>query len=385
MIDRPFWSRRVETSWQTRSLVWLSGARRLGKTILSRGLAGARCFNGDLPEVRGRLADPTGFLRGFPDGSRIVLDEIHRAEDPSGILKIAADEFPRLRVLATGSSSPSAGGGFRDALTGRKWTVPLTPVLWRECPAWLGAADLDRRLLHGGFPEPLLAAEPDPEWFEEWLDSFFARDIQALFAVRNRGGFLRLVALTLTHHGGLPDASSLAGDAGITRPTALAYLDLLDLCGFTVRLAPFHGGGRREIARRPRLYALDTGLVCHARGWNALRPADRGGLWEGLVLDELRAEIPRSRLHYWRDRDGREVDFAVPVGRDRVAAIAAKVSPEAFSPRSLRVFRDAYPDGPNLLCCPFVEEPYRRRFGAFEVTVCEPRQVPALLRAEPDD
>lgn len=134
VIERPFWSHRIETSWQTRSLVWLSGARRLGKTILSRGLAGARCFNCDLPEVRARLADPVGFLRAFPDGSRIVLDEIHRAEDPSGILKIAADEFPHLRVLATGSSSPSAGGRFRDALTGRKWTVPLTPVLWRECP-----------------------------------------------------------------------------------------------------------------------------------------------------------------------------------------------------------------------------------------------------------
>lgn len=38
-----------------------------------------------------------------------------------------------------------------------------------------------------------------------------------------------------------------------------------------------------------------------------------------------------------------------------------------------------------LLCCPFVEEPYRRRFGAFEVTVCEPRQIPARLRAERDD
>lgn len=383
VVERLFWRHRIETSWQTRSLVWLSGARRLGKTILSRGLAGARTFNCDLPEVRARLADPTGFLRGFPDGSRIVLDEIHRAEDPSGILKIAADEFPGLRVLATGSSSPSAGGRFRDALTGRKWTVPLTPVLWRECPAWLGAADLDRRLLHGGFPERLLAGEPDPEWFEEWLDSFFARDLQALFSVRNRDGFLRLVALTLTHHGGLPDASSLARDAGLSRPTTLAYLDLLDLCGFTVRLPPFHGGGKREIARRPRLYALDTGLVCHARGWNALRPADRGGLWEGLVLDELRAETPRSPLRYWRDRDGREVDFVVPVDRDRVAAIEAKVSPDAFSPRSLRVFRDAYPDGPNLLCCPFVEEPYRRRFGTFEVTVCEPRQIPALLRAEP--
>ena len=383
VVERSFWRRRIEDSWQSRSIVWLSGARRLGKTILGRGLPEVRYFNCDLPEVRARLSDPVAFLRGFPDGSRMVLDEIHRAEDPSEILKIAADEFPGLRLLATGSSSLSAGGRFRDALTGRKWTVPLTPVLWRECPDWLDAADLDRRLLHGGFPDRLLAAGPHPEWFEEWLDSFFARDIQALFSVRNRGGFLRLVSLTLAHHGGLPDASSLARDAGITRPTALAWLDLLDLCGFTVRVPPFHGGGKREIVRRPRLYALDSGLVCHARGWNALRPADRGVLWEGLVLDELRAAAPRSGIRYWRDREGREVDFVLPAGRGRVAAVEAEISPDAFSPRALRVFREAYPDGPDLLCCPFVEAPYRRRFGSREVTVCEPRQIPALLRAEP--
>ena len=41
---------------------------------------------------------------------------------------------------------------------------------------------------------------------------------------------------------------------------------------------PFHGGGRRELVRQPRLFALDTGLVCQVRGWTSLRPADRGPL-----------------------------------------------------------------------------------------------------------
>lgn len=382
MIERPFWRHRIEDAWRTRSIVWLSGARRLGKTVLGRGLGDCDYFNCDLPAVQARLADPEAFLRGLPAGSRAVLDEVHRAEDPSSLLKIAADEFPEARLLATGSSSLFAGRKFRDSLAGRKWTVPLRPILWRECPDWLGAADLDRRLLHGGFPEQLLAEAPDPAWFEEWLDGFFARDIQALFEVRNRGGFLRLVSLALVHNGGLPDASSLARDAGVSRPTTVAYLDLLDLCGITVRLPPFHGGGRRELRRRPRLYGLDTGLVCHARGWTGLRPADRGPLWENLALDELLAELPASRLHYWRDGAGREVDFVIPCGRDRVAAVEAKISPDAFSAGGLRAFREAYPEGPDLLCCPFVEEPYPRRFGGKTVTVCSPGHIPALLRAD---
>ena len=381
LTSRPFWVERIETLWRSRNIVWLAGARRLGKTVLSRQLPKVQVFNCDLPSVRERLADPELFYATLAPDRRIVLDEVHRAEDPSGLLKIGADEHPGVRILATGSSTLHASARFRDSLVGRKWPLRLAPVLWRECPDWLGAADLDRRLLHGGFPEQLLAAEPDPQWFEEWADSFFARDVHALFGARNRAGFLRAVSLAVARNGELLDVSALGRDAGVSRPTAVHYLDLLDACQVTVRLPPFHGGGRREMVRRPRLYAFDTGLVCHFKGWTRLRPADRGPLWENLVLDELLTAVPRSALHYWRDAAGHEVDFAIAAGRDRVAAVEAKVSPEAFDARSLRAFRDAYPNGPNLLCCPLATEPYPKRYAEFTVTVCAPQDAGALLNA----
>ena len=376
---RSFWVDRIEALWRSRSIVWLAGARRLGKTVLGHQTPEAQVFNCDLPSVRERLADPELFYGSLAADCRIVLDEVHRADDPSGLLKIGADEHPGVRILATGSSTLHASARFRDSLVGRKWPLRLAPVLWRECRDWLGADDLDRRLLHGGFPEQLLAAAPDPAWFEEWADSFFARDVHALFGARNRAGFLRVVSLVFTLNGALLDVTSLARDAGVSRPTAVGYLDVLDACQVAIRLPPFHGGGRREMVRRPRLYALDTGLVCHFRGWTGLRPTDRGPLWENLVLDELLTAVPRSALHYWRDAAGHEVDFAVVTGRDRVAAIEAKVSPDAFDAKSLRAFRSAYPDGPNLLCCPLVAAPHPRRFAGFTVTVCAPAHAGPLL------
>ena len=119
----------------------------------------------------------------------------------------------------------------------------------------------------------------------------------------------------------------------------------------------------------------------HLRGWTDLRPADRGPLWENLVVDELLTAIPQSRIHYWRDGAGHEVDFAIVAGRDRVAAVEAKTSPDGFNAKALARFRRAYPDGPNVLCCPFVDEPILRRLGGFEVTVCAPSQVAELIRA----
>ena len=379
-IRRSFWVDGIERAWDSRNIVWLSGARRLGKTVLSRQVPDVRYLNCDLPSVRDRLADPESFFARLPPGSRIVLDEVHRAEDPAGLLKIAADAWPGIRVLATGSSTLYASRRFSDSLVGRKWPIRFAPVLWRESPNWTGAPDLERRLLNGGFPDQLLAPAPDPLWFEEWMDSFFARDVLPLFDVRGRGGFLRVVASLFVRNGELLDISSVARDAGVSRPTAVQYLDILDDCHLAVRVPPFHGGGRRELVRRPRAYALDTGLVCHLRGWTNLRPADRGALWENLVLDELLTAIPRSRVHYWRDATGHEVDFAIVAGRDRVAAVEAKISPDGFSPKSLARFRRAYPDGPNLLCCPYVDEPVPRRLGGFEVTLCAPAQVGELIR-----
>ncbi len=379
-ILRPFWVNRIERAWDSRNIVWLSGARRLGKTVLSRQLPDARYFNCDLPSVRDRLTDPEAFFAHLPPGSRIVLDEVHRAEDPAGLLKIAADAWPGIRVLATGSSTLYASRRFSDSLVGRKWPIRFAPVLWRESPGWTGAANLERRLLNGGFPDQVLLPSPDPRWFEEWMDSFFARDILPLFDVRSRGGFLRVVASVFVRNGALLDISAVARDAGVSRPTAVQYLDILDDCHLTVRVPPYHGGGRREMVRRPRAYALDTGLVCHLRGWTSLRPADRGPLWENLVLDELLTAIPQSRIHYWRDAAGHEVDFAIVAGRDRVAAVEAKISPDGFSPKALARFRKAYPDGPNLLCCPHVDAPVPQRLGGFEVTLCAPAQVAELIR-----
>jgi predicted AAA+ superfamily ATPase len=219
----------------------VSGVRRIGKTILAKELPDNEYFNCDLPSTRTQLEDPEFFLHNRTVPGRIVLDEIHRLDDPSSLLKIAADEFPLLRILATGSSTLDATRKFRDNLAGRKHMLLLTPVLWSEC-ADFGIADIDRRLLHGGFPEMLLAAAPDPAFFQEWLDSLYARDIMELFGIRNRIGFMSLLRLLLHRSGGLLDVTDLSKESGLSRPTVLAHLEALETSHAIVRVAPWAGG-----------------------------------------------------------------------------------------------------------------------------------------------
>jgi predicted AAA+ superfamily ATPase len=68
---------------QKRSIVWLSGVRRVGTTSLCKQLGNAVYLNCDLPSVQRQLADPEFFLAQRGHARIVVLDEIHRANDPS--------------------------------------------------------------------------------------------------------------------------------------------------------------------------------------------------------------------------------------------------------------------------------------------------------------
>ncbi len=375
MTRRPFWERRIAEAWAKRPVVWLSGVRRVGKTTLARMLGSATFLNCDLPSIGRRLADPESFFASVDPAGVVVFDEIHRLEDPSRVLKIAADEHPRLRVLATGSSTLTVTRKFRDSLTGRKATVYLPPILWSECRQAFRIRNLDHRLLHGGLPEPLLARKKDPAFFSEWVDGYYARDIQELFRVRNRVGFLRLFRLLLMQSGGMADISSLAKESELSRPTVMAHVEALSVAHAIFPVSPFAGGGRREIIRRPRIYGFDTGFVTFVKGWDRIREDDRGLLWEHLVLDEMRARVDERTIGYWRDKSGRELDFVVKRSQGVVDVLECKASPDNFDPEGLRVFRAQYPKGSNFVASPWIDVPYTRRYGDLVVTCGTPADL----------
>lgn len=361
MIIRPFWVNKIEQAWLQRPIVWLSGVRRVGKTTIAKMFSDTKYFNCDLPSVARRLEDPEIFFSSIDKDSKVIFDEIHRLPDPSNLLKIGADEFSNLKILATGSSTITATKKFRDSLTGRKKTIYLPPVLWNESISEFGIKDLDKRLLHGGLPEPLQAEKKDPSFFTEWIDSFYARDIQELFNVRNREGFISLLHLLLRQSGRLIDYTQLAKLSGLSRPTVKAHIEAMIISHAVFLLKPFSGGGRREITQRPKCYAFDTGFVSFIKGWEGIREEDRGLLWEHLVLDSLRSIHPESNLFFWLDKSGREIDFVIKRDNKNVDTFECKVNPSNFSTKNLKVFRDLYPNGQNICLSPNIIENFTTR------------------------
>src|SRR2546425_612443 len=100
------------------------------------------------------------------------------------------------------------------------------------------------------------------------LSPYFARDVQELFRLEKRAGFLRVLSLLLRQSGGLLSVTNLASDSQISRPTIMNWLEVYEVTHTIRVLRPFAAGGRREIVAQPKVYGFDTGFVCHTRGWD---------------------------------------------------------------------------------------------------------------------
>lgn len=376
MIERPHWKQRIKDAWKEAPIVWLSGVRRAGKTTIAQSLEGPKdvlYLNCDLPATEERVRDPELFFRSC-EKPVVIFDEIHQLSDPSRLLKIGADGFPKIKILATGSSTLAAGKKFRDTLTGRKRTVHLLPVLWTELGLF-SCTDISRRLLLGGLPQALLAGPKNPSFYREWLDSFFARDIQRLFSFRDMEKFNVFFEYVLRQSGGQMEIARAASELGTSRVTLDNHLQALEITHAVTRVRPFFGGGQKEIVKMPKIYGFDTGFITFVRGWDPLRSEDHGTLWEHLVLEYLQASFPNEIPRYWRDKAGREVDFILARKRDEIDVVECKWNPSDFDASSLQAFRSYYPKGENYLVCPLSAPAYLKRFGNLTVKICDPSHI----------
>jgi len=343
MVNRKFWLKKIEKAWKHRSIIWLSGVRRVGKTYLSLSVPDVEYFDCELPRTRKVFEDPEGFLESL-GSKKIIIDEIHRLANPSEILKIAADHYPHIKILATGSSTLGVTSKFKDTLTGRKNEIWLTPAISEDLNNFK-LANIQKRFLRGGLPPFFLSKKILESDFQEWIDSYWAKDIQELFRIERRYSFQKFFELIMVQSGGIFEASSFTSSCEVSRTTITNYLKVLEATYIASVIRPFHTHRPTEIVAAPKVYGFDTGFVCFFRGWDSLRQQDLGILWEHYVLNEIQAQLQSRQVLYWRDKRGHEIDFVlVPRGQQKSPiAIECKWSAKQMEYNSLKSFLNQYP------------------------------------------
>ena len=365
MKNRTFWLKKIEQNWR-RPVLWISGVRRIGKTCLCRMIPGIQYFDCELPRVRRMMKDPESFLEDLK-GQRIVLDEVHRLDDPSEVLKIAADHYSSVKVIATGSSTLGASARFRDTLTGRKTDLWLTPLMSIDLEDF-ASQDLSYRLLRGGMPSFFLEKDLPERDFQDWMDAFWAKDIQELFRLERRHSFQMFIELLMAQSGGMFEATRFAAPCEVSRTTISNYLEVLQATFVINIVRPFSTHRPTEIVSAPKVYGFDTGFVCYYRGWYSLRNEDYGLLWEHYVLNEIHANFQTRRINYWRDKRGHEVDFIIARRNQPPVAIECKWSASDFDPAGIKAFRNQYLKGENFVVANDVDRQYKRSYANIRVT-----------------
>ena len=353
-------SARLEERLRLFPAVALLGPRQVGKTTLARAFAESdearerRSVKKGLyldlenPVDREKLADAPGYLATKRD-RLVVLDEIHRAPHLFQTLRGVIDERirggePAGQFLLLGSASMDLLRQSGESLAGRIAYLELGPLDIRE----LAESDPMRLWIRGGFPRSFLApTDADSAvWRESFIRTYLERDIPAL-GPRVPADTLRRFWTMLSHsQGGLWNAAALARSLAVDGKTVARYVDLLVDLLLVRRLPPFHANVRKRLAKSPKMYVRDSGIV-----HTLLRLDDAEGVlghpiagasWEGFVIETLlRAAPERAQASFYRTASGVEIDLILELPGARVWAIEIQ---RGLAPAVEKGFRVALDD-----------------------------------------
>lgn len=322
-----------------KKMVFISGPRQVGKTTMARRIItdSARYLNWDIPEHRERI-----LRRELPPRGGILFDEIHKYRSWRNYLKGLADRPDKpWKILVVGSARLDAYRFGGDSLQGRYHFLRLHPFSVAEL-GLIKSGELQDLLRLGGFPEPFLSGSETEalRWSREYRTLIIRDEIASLEAIVDLGN-LELLALRLPQLVGSPlSVNSLREDLQVSHKTVSRWLQALERLYMIYRLPPFGGPRIRAVKKEQKHYQYDWALVPDmARRFENL-VAGHLLKWVHFQQDTLGRDLD---LRYFRDVDGREVDFVVTEGGKPIRLIEAKWGDETVD-RGLRYLKARFPE-----------------------------------------
>jgi predicted AAA+ superfamily ATPase len=316
----------------------LTGPRRAGKTTLLRKLfPHASYVLLEDPDAIARFrADPRQFIAELE--TPVILAEVQNVPEIFGYIRarIDARSSRKGQWFLTGSQEAPLMRGVTESMAGRAAIFNLLPLSLQESDKVT--------LLRGGFPEALGRPATAAVWFRSYVQTYLERDVRSVASIRDLATFRRFLAVLATRCGQVINRADLAASIGLSAPTVAHWLGVLELTGQILLVPPFFENLGKRLIKSPKLHFVDAGLACHLLGIETATQLDRspflGALFEGFVASEiLKAQIAKGRarsLYYFRDQQGLEVDFVVPLAESRLALVEAKASrsvrPDAAAP-----------------------------------------------------
>lgn len=323
-------------------VVLVTGARQVGKTTVLKQHLGNDFNYVSMENPRDYLLAKEDAVLFFESKTLpLIIDEVQRVPELFSPIKWIVDQSEEKgRIVLTGSQTYHLMKGVSESLAGRIRILEMPGLSLRELSGnsssphpYVPEVMVDSLnspltdvwdLIHrGSMPE---LQDPNIDWdlfYTNYVAAYLERDVRELVNVKNEAKFYSFMVACAARTGQLLNASDIANTVDVDHKTVKAWLSVLQASNIVRVIEPFWPNIDKRLTKTPKIFFMDTGLVCHLTRWTTpdqLRNgAAAGHIFETFIVSEILKSFMNSgkSLHdvwFYRDTKKREIDLVIQDG-----------------------------------------------------------------------
>lgn len=310
--------------------VAIIGPRQVGKTTLAKQIISTHgkeyeYIDLELQRDAEKLADPETYFLSFPE-KNFVIDEVQHNKNLFPVLRAIIDQNRKPgRFILLGSASPDLLRDSSESLAGRIAYYELSPFIIEE----IENEPIEKLWFYGGFPDAFLKEYQWTDWMNNYIRTYFERDLVNLGLSADSNDSKRLWYMLAHSHGNIVNFSDYAKSIELSGKTIKNYIHFFDQAFLVRELKPYYFNLKKRLVKSPKIYIRDSGLLHYILGLE--KPEDlfmhpkMGASWEGFVIEQILSRIKMNRqTYFFRTHNGAELDLVIEKGGIPVAGIEIK-------------------------------------------------------------
>ena len=327
-------------------VVLVTGARQVGKTTVLKQHLGDAFDYVSMENPRDYLLAKEDAVLFFESHDLpIIIDEVQRVPELFSPVKWIVDQSEEKgRVVLTGFQTYHLMKGVSESLAGRIRILEMPSLSLRElagdplsphpyipkmqpaksADASAPAGDIWSIIHRGSMPQ---LQDPGIDWdsyYSDYVAAYLERDVRDLVNVKDEAKFYKFMVACAARTGQLLNASDIGNAVDADHKTVKSWLSVLQASSIIRIVEPFLPNVGKRLTKTPKVFFMDTGLVCHLTRWTTPEQlrcgAAAGHVFETFVVSEIFKSFMNAGknlrdITFYRDAAKREIDLLVQDGR----------------------------------------------------------------------